>query len=228
MSLAAEAWEVLSAGMPLEWCLAAPCGAFALGTAGADETLDITAIWIAPTAELLRIDPPATTWERQGHLHGVDVVLSGYELGDALRRLRDGESPLLEAVFSHHNLATSETHEHLVERVRDGLHRGYVDHVIQRVQAHRRNKSVDARRTAAALLLLAIHLANTGVVNTDALALASSQGRQELLTGTPTDAELDALTSDLRRGAAAPLLPRALPHPQAFDEFLLFVREARW
>ncbi len=224
MSLASEAWETLSADLQLEWCLAAPCGAHGLGTGGGDDALDIIAIWVAPTADLLRVDPPATAWERQGYLQGVDVSIQGLEIGEALRRLRGGDSPLLEAVFSHQNLASSETHEHMVERVRDGLHRGHVDHTIQRVKALRRS---GAHRTAAALLLLATHLANTGVVNTDARALADSMGRQELLDGEPADGALDALIADLRRGATAGLLPREL-HPQAFDEFLLFVREARW
>jgi len=178
-------------------------------------------IWIAPTADLLKVHPPDVNQSQRGRLDGQQMALAATELGAALARLMDGDSWLLDAVFSHLNLISSEVHEHLVERVRDGLHHGYVDHYVIRAQRARQRGTPTSCRRAAALLLQATHLARTGQVSTEAEELAHAHG-------VTLEADLDSLEDRLRDAGAAKLLPARHPRPEAFDEFLLYVRQARW
>ena len=178
-------------------------------------------IWIAPTADLLKMRPPDPAIVQKGRFEGTRMALFGTELGAALVRLLEGDSWLLDAIFSQNNLITSEVHEHLLERVRDGLHQGHVEHYLTRAERAADLGNATARSRAAALLLQATHLARTGQVSTDYDELA----RAHHVT---LEADLDTLQANLRDAGAAKLLPPRHPRPEAFDEFLLFVREARW
>jgi hypothetical protein len=229
----AEALGVLTTDLQLDWCLVAPTGSHAQGTAGPDSELELQGIWIAPTADLLRVVPPPLQMTRQGNRDGTDVTLYALELGEALRRLLDGDSYLIDAIYSHRNVVSSEVHEHLVERARDGFHRGHVEHYLRRARSLRQRNTPGARRTAAATLLQAAFMVHTGVASSDPQELARQAGQQALLSPDsdpdgPGDAVLDDLEARVRAGFAASPLPTTHPRPEAFDEFLLFVREARW
>ena len=161
-------------------------------------------------------------------LYGVRVVLHITEIGTALAELVDGDSWLLDGIFSHVNLVSSEAHEHLIERARDGLHQRYVTHYLERASARQQRDRPGDLTAAAAVLLQAGHLAQTGVVSTDIDELADAAGRPDLLRRTPTEDDLEGLRSRSRGGGTVRLLPTSHPRPEAFDDFLLFVREARW
>jgi len=203
------------ASMGVDWCVVSR------GHLPRDRETRLCGIWIAPTADLLKVRPVDAELVQRGRFEGTQMALFGVELGLALARLLQGDSALLDAIFSHRNLITSEVHEHLLERVRDGLHQGHVDDYLARAERASQRGTPTARRRAAALLLQATHLARTGQVSTDCDELARAHD-------VTLDADLDALGAGLRDAGAAKLLPPQHPRPEAFDEFLLFVREARW
>ena len=215
VSQADEALRSQISALGLDWCVVArqplPRG----------RETRLCGVWLAPTADLLKMRPPAPDLVQRGRFDGTRMALFGTELGAALVRLLEGDSWLLDAIFSHCNLMTSEVHEHLLERVRDGLHKGHVDHYLTHAERAADLRTPTAQRRAAALLLQAIHLARTGQVSTDFDELAR-------VHGVTLDTDLDALRANLRDAGAAELLPPHHPRPEAFDEFLLFVREARW
>ena len=206
-------------GTGLDWCLVAG------GHLPGRDREHLCGIWIAPTADLLKLQPPRPDLSHRGSVDGSPVTLHATELGEALRRLLQGDSWLLDAIFSQGNLVTSEVHEHLLERTRDGLHRGYVEHYLRRAETLER---AGGNRGAAALLLQADHLASTGHVSTDATELARAAGFQAWLDGEVTGGELEGLREQVRGSGATRVLPARHPRPAAFDEFLLFVRESRW
>jgi hypothetical protein len=218
LARALETWLV-----PLQrrWCLVA------VGDGVRGETIPLTGIWIADTEEVLRIAPPPSHWRRDGYANDQDLRLDAVEIGEALRRLLEGDSRILDAIFSHRNVTTSEMHPHLLERARDGLHRGFVDDYVRRARDISGKDHAGHRRLAAALLLRAEHLMRTGVVATDSAELAALTGTEDLLAA-PTAERLDARAAAIRAAGAASPLPRTFPRPEALDELLLFVREAYW
>ena len=209
--------RTMLAGLGVEWCLVARNH---LPLVRPDE-VRLCGIWITPTAELLKLVPPDSSLVHHSTHEGTAIRLYATELGEALRRLLKGDSWLLDAVFSHRNLISSETHEHLVERVRDGLHLDYVDHYLTRAAELERRPGAFTPDAAARLLLQAGHLARTGQVATATDELARYRD-----VSLDDDLDLDLLRTHTR--GAARVLPRNHPHPTAFDEFLLFVREARF
>jgi len=217
----ARALETWLGPLQVRWCLVA------VGDGVRGETVPLTGIFIADTADLLRLAPPEVRWRRDGYVDDQDVRLDALEFGAALTRLREGDSRVLDAIFSHRNVTTSEMHPHLLERARDGLHRGFVDDYVRRAKELASTDHAGHRRLAAALLLRAEHLLRTGVVSTDAAELAALTGSEDLLAA-PTVDRLDARAAAIRAAGAASPLPRAFPRPEALDDLLLFVREAFW
>ncbi len=226
--LPTDALRSFAESLGVEWCVVAAVGPAAQGLVPADGPVELGGIWVAPTADLLRVLPPEPRWRREGYVAERDTVLDALELGEAMRRLVRGDSEVLDALLSHRNVVSSELHEHLLERARDGLFRGHVEDYLRRARAWRGRAEPWAAHAAAALLLQADHLQRTGQVGTDAGELARATGRPELLRAPPAAAELDALEDAVRRGAALGVLPRQHPRPEALDELLLFAREARW
>lgn len=206
-------------GSGLDWCLVAHNH-----LPGGDRDR-LCGIWIAPTADLLKLQPPRPDLCHRGQVDSAPVTLHAIELGEALRRLVAGDSWLLDAIFSGANLVSSEVHEHLLERTRDGLHMGYVDHYLQRAAGLQRDGFLPA---AAALLLQADHLAGTGHVSTDVPELARAARVEAWVDGAVGGDDLDKLRGQVKGSGATRVLPRQHPRPAAFDEFLLFVRESRW
>jgi len=206
-------------GAGLDWCLVArnhlPGG----------DRQHLCGIWIAPTADLLKLQPPRPDLCHRSRVDGASVTLHATELGEALRRLLKGDSWLLDAVFSQGNLVSGEVHEHLLERTRDGLHQGYVDHYQRRAGEL---EKAGGFQDAGALLLQADHLARTGHVSTDVHELARAARVRSWLDGEVTGADLGMLREQVKGSGATPVLPARHPRPAAFDEFLLFVRESRW
>jgi hypothetical protein len=217
----AKALEKWLAPLQKRWCLVA------IGDGVRGETLPLSGIWIADTDDVLRIAPPATHFRRDGCVDDQDIRLDAVEIGEALRRLLEGDSRILDAIFSHRNVTTSELHPHLLERARDGLHRGFVDDYVRRARDMSGKDHAGHRRLAAALLLRAEHLMRTGVVATDSAELAALTGTEDLLAA-PTAERLEDRTATIRAAGAASPLPRKFPRPEALDELLLFVREAYW
>jgi hypothetical protein len=212
----------------VEWCAVAQIGPRAQGLADDDAEVMLLGIWIAPTPALLKVQPPESTWRREGSVMGIDVTLDAVEIGEAMRRLLTGDSRQLDALLSHRNVVTSELHEHLLERARDGLHRGHVDDYLRRANETLELGTAAAHRAASALLLQADHLQRTGLVSTDAVELARATGRSHRLGDDLDRDEIDSWIQAVRGGAAAGLLPAEHPRPTALDELLLYVREARW
>ncbi len=209
------------APLGVRWCLVAR------GDGVRGETVPLRGIFIADTADLLRLEPPGDAWRRDGYVDDQDVRLEATEMGGALRGLLSGDSRLLDAVFSHLNVVTSDMHAHVLERARDGLHRGFVEDYLRRAGEHGGMDHAGHRRLAAALLLRAEHLMRTGVVATDSAELAELTGQGELLAA-PTVERLKERTAAVRSLGVGSPLPRKHPRPEAFDDLLLFVREAFW
>ena len=205
----------------VRWCLAA------VGDGVRGETVPLWGIFMADTADLLRLEPPGDRWRRDGYVNDEDVRIEAVEIGAALRGLLAGDSRLLDAIFSHRNVVTSEMHAHVLERARDGLHRGFVDDYLRRAAEHSGRDHAGHRRLAAALVLRAEHLMRTGVVATDSAELAELTGQGELLAA-PTVERLKERTAAVRSLGVGSPLPRKHPRPEAFDDLLLFVREAFW
>lgn len=223
-------------------------GAHAYGFPSPDSDLDLKAIHVAKTEDLLGLEVPPPTFDRAEVIEGVEIDYTSNELGRALAGILGGNGNFLERVLGRTTARASALLDELREVARRALSR--------RVHRHYRGFALNQLRflekepTAKKLLYVlrttttGIHLLTTGVLETDLTRLASLYAVEEAQAlierkraGERVDVEqgildawrprIDRLFVRLDEAREASLLPEEPANEPEVDDWLLTVRRAR-
>ena len=146
-------------------------GAHAYGFPSPDSDLDLKAIHVAPTADLLGLDVPAPTVDRAEVIRGVEIDYTSNELAHALSGILAGNGNFLERVLGRMTTLASP----LLDELRPLVHRT----LSRRVHRHYRGFAMNQLRflekepTAKKLLyvlrttMTGIHLLESGELEAD-------------------------------------------------------------
>lgn len=148
-------------------------GAHAYGFPSPDSDLDLKAIHIAPTRQLLGLSEPPVSSERMEVNQGVEIDYTSNELGAALRSLVKGNGNYLERLLGEHLLVVSPWLEELVPLVRKSLSKRYYRHYLgfarQQQQDFEKSSAPTAKKVLYVLrtALTGTHLLRTGELRVD-------------------------------------------------------------
>jgi predicted nucleotidyltransferase len=224
-------------------------GAHAYGFPSPDSDLDLKAIHVAATADLLGFEVPAPTVDRSEVLDGIEIDYTSNELAPALAGILAGNGNYLERVLGHlHPLASP-----LLAELRPIAQRSLSRRVHRHYRGFAQNQrlALEKEPTAKKLLYVlrttstGIHLLETGELEADltrlmvdadlsgAATLIERKRRGENVSLDP--ATLDAwrprverLVARLDAARDASPLPEAPPNEAEVRAFLLGVRRARF
>jgi predicted nucleotidyltransferase len=222
-------------------------GAHAYGFPSPDSDLDLKAIHVAPTADLLGFDVPQPTFDRAEVLDGVEIDYTSNELAHALRGVLDGNGNFLERVLGRMTALASPWLAELRPLAQRALSR--------RVHRHYRGFALNQLRflekepTAKKLLYVlrttttGIHLLSTGELESDltrlmdrydvadaaALVERKRAGERVGLDSALVDAwrpRVDALFARLDAARETSPLPEAPANEDEVRAWLIAVRRA--
>jgi predicted nucleotidyltransferase len=146
-------------------------GAHAYGFPSPDSDLDLKAIHIAKTDDLLGFEPPAPTADRAEIIEAVEIDYTSNELAHALSGMLAGNGNFIERVLGRLAMQSSSLHEELRPIVKRALSRRVHKHY--RGFAQNQLRFAEAEPTAKKLLyvlrtaMTGIHLLETGELETD-------------------------------------------------------------
>ncbi len=103
-------------------------GAHAYGFPSPDSDLDLKAIHIESTPELLKLRPPAQAANRLEFVDGIEIDYTSNELAQCVHGLLRGDGNMLERVTSRAHLGRSSLGEPLLEHARGTLSKRYHHH----------------------------------------------------------------------------------------------------
>src|SRR5262249_49440156 len=155
-------------------------GAHAYGFPSPDSDLDLKAIHVANTADLLGLDVPAPTVDRAEVLEGVEIDYTSNELAHALNGILAGNGNVLERVLGRMVPSAPPLLEELRPVVRRSLSRRVHRHY--RGFAQNQLRFLESEPTAKKLLyvlrttLTGIHLLETGELEADLSRLMPAYG----------------------------------------------------
>jgi predicted nucleotidyltransferase len=224
-------------------------GAHAYGFPSPDSDLDLKAIHIAPTGDLLGLEVPAPTVDRAEVIQGVEIDYTSNELAHALSGILEGNGNFLERVLGRMSALASP----LLEELRPLAQRS----ISRRVHRHYRGFAANQLRflerepTAKKLLYVlrttttGIHLLETGELEADLTRLMGRYGLEDAsalverkragervgLDPTLLDAwrpRIDVLFARLDAARDGSALPEEAPNHGEIREWLLSVRRARF
>jgi len=224
-------------------------GAHAYGFPSPDSDLDLKAIHVAKTADLLGFDVPAPTFDRAEILDGVEIDYTSNELAHALAGVLAGNGNFLERVLGRLVPHASPLLDEMRPLVRRSLSRRVHRHY--RGFAQNQLRFLEREPTAKKLLyvlrtaLTGIHLLKTGELEPDltrimdaygfadaaALVERKRAGERVALDAAVFDAwrpRLDGLFSALDDAHASSLLPEEPPNEPEIRDWLLAVRRSRF
>ena len=156
-------------------------GAHAYGFPSVDSDLDLKAIHIAPTADLVGLAPPDLHASRLQVVDGVEIDYGSNELGRALARILAGDGNFIERVLGRLTVCSDPALETLRPLVQDTLsrnvhrhYRGFARHQLEAAAAGPANakRILYAVRTA----LTGTHLLRTGQIEPDLRVTAELYG----------------------------------------------------
>lgn len=157
-------------------------GAHAYGFASVDSDLDLKAIHIADTKELLGLSTPRGSWDYLNIIDGIEVDYTSNELKIAISGLLTGNGNMLERVLSGDPMRRSPELDQLAALATKNLSKRYYNHY--RGFAHSQRKAVEAAEQPQAkkvlyvlrTVLTGVHLLETGQCNPDLTALCDNYG----------------------------------------------------
>jgi len=222
-------------------------GAHAYGFPSPDSDLDLKAIHVAKTVDLVGFDVPPPTVDRAEVIDGVEIDYTSNELAHALSGILAGNGNFLERVLGRMVATTSPLLEELRPLARRSLSRRVHRHY--RGFAQNQLRFLEKEPTAKKLLYVlrttttGIHLLETGELEADltrlmgryslgdAATLVERKRAGERVAIDPTllDAwrpRIDALFAHLDRAREASLLPEAPANEREVREWLIDVRRA--
>lgn len=223
-------------------------GAHAYGFPSPDSDLDLKAIHVANTADLLGFEPPAPTVDRAEVIAGVEIDYTSNELAHALGGILGGNGNFIERVLGKMTPRASRLLDELRPLAQRALsrrvHRHY--HGFAQSQLRFLEKEPTAKKLLYVLrtTLTGIHLLETGEVEadlsrlmvdygvSDAAVLIERKRAGERVSLDPTLLEawrprMDALFGRLDTARAASPLPEAPSNEDELRAWLLAVRRSR-
>jgi predicted nucleotidyltransferase len=224
-------------------------GAHAYGFPSPDSDLDLKAIHVANTADLLGFDIPSPTSDRAEIIESVEIDYTSNELSHALAGILGGNGNFLERVLGRTTALASPLLDELRPIVRRTLsrrvHRHYRGFALN--QLHFLEKEPTAKKLLYVLrtATTGIHLLTTGELEpdlgrlmnayglADAAALVERKRAGERVGVDPALVEewrprLDALFARLDEAHDASRLPEEPPNEEELRAWLLAVRRARF
>ncbi len=154
-------------------------GAHAYGFPSPDSDLDLKAIHVARTEDLLGLATPAATFDRAEVVAGIEIDYTSNELAHALRGILEGNGNFLERILGATVLHASPIAGELRELAPRALSRRYHRHYHGFASNQRR--ALEKAPTAKALLyvlrtaLTGIRLLERGVLETDLRLLVADE-----------------------------------------------------
>jgi hypothetical protein len=218
-------------------------GAHAYGFPSPDSDLDLKAIHIAKTDELLGFEPPAPTVDRAEIIESVEIDYTSNELAHALSGMLVGNGNFIERVLGSLAMQSSTLHDELRPLVKRALSRRVHKHY--RGFAKNQLRFAEAEPTAKKLLyvlrtaMTGIHLLETGELETDltrlmpdALPLVERKrsGERVAIDRALLDEwrpRIDALFTRLDRARDASPLPEEPQNASELRDWLVAARRAR-
>lgn len=179
-------------------------GAHAYGFPSPDSDLDLKAIHVARTIELVGFDVPSPTVDRAEIIDGVEIDYTSNELAHALSGILSGNGNFIERVLGRLTVMPSPLLEELRPLVRRSLSRRVYRHY--RGFARNQLRFLEKEPTAKKLLYVlrttttGIHLLATGELETDLTRLMNAYGI----------ADAEALVTRKRLGERVNLEPKTL------------------
>lgn len=182
-------------------------GAHAYGFPSPDSDLDLKAIHVEPTRELLGLAPRSRAAELLTVIDGVEVDYSSNELAFVLRGLVDGNGNYLERVLGHLQLVVSPELEALVPLTRAVLSRRFARHYLGFARQQHREWEATGYASAKRLLyvlrtaLTGARLLRAGELQTDVTRLIDDAGLADAreLIAAKTRGEMATLPEALSR-----------------------------
>lgn len=222
-------------------------GAHAYGFPSPDSDLDLKAIHIAPTRQLLGLRPHATSAERMEFVEGVEIDYSSNELGGVLHGVLKGNGNYIERILGEHLVARSAQLDELQDLVADSCsrlsHRHYQGFAMQQRKSVESSSEPTIKKLLYVLrtALTGLHLLKSGELVVDlrrnaseygyeeALELieAKRQGEQQQLSEAHKSlwlGRLDALFEHLDSVLESSVLPARAPNEDALEDFLIRAR----
>jgi predicted nucleotidyltransferase len=223
-------------------------GAHAYGFPSPDSDLDLKAIHVAPTADLLGLAPPVPTVDRAEILEGVEIDYTSNELAHALQGILGGNGNFLERVLgrtvAHASPLLSELRPLVQRSLSRKVHRHYRGFALN--QLGELSKKPTAKKLLYVLrtTLTGIHLLETGQLETDLTRIMGDYGigdaaqlveRKRAGERVALDeAQLEAwqprvaaLFARLDHARETSVLPEVPPDERELCDWLLTVRRAR-
>ena len=166
------------ASRPERCLLAAVSGSHAYGFPSPDSDVDLKAIHLAPTAQVVGLGLPAQTADFLDVVDGVEVDYTSHELGKALSMLLKGDGNLLERVLGDYPVFEHPRARELRGLARRALHAGYAKHYAGfskgLLREYERGKAAGEPRVKPLLYvfrtaLTGEHLLRTGELETNLL-----------------------------------------------------------
>ena len=224
-------------------------GAHAYGFPSPDSDLDLKAIHVADTAELLGFEAPAPTVDRAEIIDGVEVDYTSNELAHALAGILAGNGNFIERLLGRMTPYASSLTEELRPLVQRALSRRVHRHYggFARNQLRFLEKEPTAKKLLYVLrtTLTGVHLLETGELEADLSVLMGDYGASDAATlierkraGERVGLEpalleawrprIDALLARLDTARARSPLPEAPPNEDELRAWLLAVRRSRF
>ncbi len=224
-------------------------GAHAYGFPSPDSDLDLKAIHVAKTADLLGFEVPPPTFDRAEVLEGVEIDYTSNELGPALAGILAGNGNFLERILGRLQPLASPLLAELRPIARRSLSRRVHRHY--RGFAQNQRAALEREPTAKKLLYVlrttatGIHLLESGELETDVTRLVAPEDRADVgalvarkRQGERVDLDaatlaawrvrVDRLFARLDEARDASPLPEAPPNEAEVRAWLLEVRRARF
>jgi predicted nucleotidyltransferase len=224
-------------------------GAHAYGFPSPDSDLDLKAIHVASTVDLLGFEPPVATIDRACVIDGVEIDYTSNELAHALSGILAGNGNFVERVLGRTVPYASPLLDELRPIVRRSLSRRVHRHY--RGFAQNQLRFLENEPTAKKLLyvlrttLTGIHLLETGELEADLTRVMDAYGVPDaaILIARKCAGErvgldpglieawrprVDALFARLDAAHAASALPEHPPNQEELRAWLLGVRQARF
>ncbi len=222
-------------------------GAHAYGFPSPDSDLDLKAIHVEPTRNLLGLRSPRATFDRLEVIDGVEIDYTSNELRGVLEGILAGNGNYIERVLGALIAASSPEHEQLRELVPRVLSRRVHHHYRGFAASQRKAFEAAEQPTVKKLLyvlrtaLTGVHLLRTGELRVDLTTVADDygygdvtelieakkQGERAVLADSDRQAwltRLDRLFAALDEARATSVLPDEPPDAAALEEWLVDLR----
>jgi len=223
-------------------------GAHAYGFPSPDSDLDLKAIHVARTEDLLGLDTPPATFDRAEIIDAVEIDYTSNELAHALSGILAGNGNFLERVLGRTPMLVSGLLDELAPIVRRTLsrrvHRHYAGFARSQLRLLEKEPSTKRLLYVLRTTLTGVHLLESGTLEPDLTRLADDHGVPEAAAlvarkrageriGLDPDQveawrpRIDALLARLDAAHGKSPLPEAPPNEDEVRAWLVGVRRSR-